>query len=90
MADIPSSDFLHDMKETEKTHHEGGNHHEASSTTDSNGKSQKDIEKTAPNDADWQLSHLPVDEHGEYVVTMKTWAVVVVSFIYMRRVKFWC
>ena len=90
MADIPSNDVLHDMKETEKnTHHEGSNHHEANSTTDSNGKSQKDIEKTAA-DADWQLAHLPVDEHGEYVVTMKTWAVVVVSLIHVRFAKSWC
>ncbi len=85
MADIPSSDVHHDMKETaNNTHHEGNNHHEATSTTDSNGKSQKDMEKS---EADWQLSHLPVDEHGESVVTMKTWFVVVVSLIHIRSVK---
>jgi hypothetical protein len=91
MADIPSNDVLHDMKEIAKNmHHEGSNYYEANSPTDSNDKSQEDIEKTAPNGADWQLSHLPVDERGEYVVTMKTWAVVVVSFMHMRFLKSLC
>lgn len=83
MADIPSADVLHDMKDSEKQrHHENSNHHENNSNTDSNERSQKDVEKTAANNPDWQLSHLDVDEHGEYVVTMKTWAVVVVSIVY--------
>ena len=80
MADIPSSDILHDMKQTQKdtAHHETVPH-EGSSNADSNEKSGKDIEKTASHGAGYELSHLPIDEHGEYVVTMKTWAVVVVS-----------
>jgi hypothetical protein len=70
------------MKETEKnTHHDDSAHYENSSTPDSNGKSKDDIEKTASHGAGYDLSHLPIDEHGEYKVTMKTWAVVVVSIV---------
>ena len=85
MADIPSSDILHDMKQTQKdtTHHETIPH-EGSSNADSNEKSGNDIEKTASHGAGYELSHLPVDEHGEYVVTMKTWAVVVVSTAFLN------
>ena len=80
MADIPSTGVLHNMKETEKnTHHDENAHYENSS--DGNGKSKDDIEKTASHGAGYDLSHLPVDEHGEYKVTMKTWAVVVVSIV---------
>lgn len=82
MADIPSTDILHDMKKSEKQNPDNDTaHHEGSSSVDSNEKSQKDVERTASHGAGYELSHLPIDEHGEYVVTMKTWAVVVVSSI---------
>ena len=85
MADIPSRNALHNLKDTEKaTYHEGGTAHGGTSSPDSNEKSQKDIERTAPHGAGYELSHLPIDEHGEYVVTMKTWAVVVVSHVLLR------
>ena len=83
MADIPSTDVLHNMKETKKGHHDNSAHYENSSNTDSNGVS-KDIEKTASHGAGYDLSHLPIGEDGEYKVTMKTWAVVVVSIVWMR------
>ncbi len=84
MADITSNNVLHNMKETEKhghhDHHDEGAHFENGSSRDSNGNG-KDIEKTASHGAGYDLSHQPLDEHGEYKVTMKTWAVVVVSMI---------
>jgi hypothetical protein len=89
MADIPSTDVLHDMKETvKKTQHNDTTHHEGSSSLDSNEKPQKDVERTASHGAGYELSHLPVDEHGEYVVTMKTWAVVVVGILCIRLLSF--
>ena len=88
MTDIPSTDVLHDMKETEKkAQHNGTTHHEGTSSPDSNEKSQKDVERIASHGAGYELSHLPVDEHGEYVVTMKTWAVVVVSLLHIHLLK---
>lgn len=82
MADIPAANILHEMKETEKNaHDEKSSHHEVASTN-GNEKSEKDIERTASHGAGYDLSHLPVDDDGEYVVTMKTWAVVVVSSIH--------
>ena len=85
MADIPSNDVLHDMKESaQKTQHNDATHREGNSSLDSNEKPAKDVERTASHGAGYELSHLPVDEHGEYVVTMKTWAVVVVSLFYIQ------
>lgn len=70
------------MKQTEKsdTHRETTSHYENPSNMEGNEKSPKDIERTASHGAGYELSHLPVDEHGEYMVTLKTWAVVVVRF----------
>ena len=77
MADISAADILHDMKQGDKaTNGTGTAHHE----NVPNEKSVQDIERTASHGAGYELN-LPVDEHGEYVVTMKTWAVVVVSCI---------
>lgn len=79
MADIPSTDVLYDMKHSQKaTTDTDTAHHEDASNASSNEKSEHDIEKTASHGVGYGLSHLPVGEHGEYVVTMKTWAVVVV------------
>ena len=87
MAEIPAADLLHDMKQTQKgnTHHEAV-HHENASSADSTEKQEKDIERTASHGAGYELSHLPLDEHGEYRVTLKTWAVVVVSAIAAKDV----
>lgn len=82
MANNPSTDVPHDMRETgKKTQHNDSTHHEGTSSPDSNEKPLKDVERTASHDAGYELSHLPIDEHGEPVVTMKTWAVVVVSLL---------
>lgn len=74
MADIAATDVLHDMKQTQK---HGGQHHEHSPNTNGSEDSQRDMEKTASHGAGYDLSHIPMDD-GEYRVTAKTWAVVVV------------
>ncbi len=76
MADITATDILHDMKGSKKSalHRE---HHDVSSNASNHEKSQQDIERTASHGAGYDLSNIPIED-GEYVVTAKTWAVVVV------------
>lgn len=72
MAGTPPADAVHD---TEKTKN-GAYHHESAddrnlSITSSNEKRRNDLEQN-------ELARLPI-EQGGYDVTMKTWAVVMVS-----------
>lgn len=79
MADITAADTLHEMKAANRGahHHEDREHRDVDSNSSSNDKSQRDIEKTASHGAGYDLDNIPMQD-GEYVVTAKTWAVVVV------------
>jgi hypothetical protein len=76
--DILSADIQHDMKHADgkpHAHHvETAHHVENSSASDSIGA----LEKGPSHSAGYDLKGIPV-ENGEYVVTAKTWAVVMVS-----------
>ena len=63
----------HDAKGTKHTDHE--NRLDGSYSSDSD---KTDLEKHVSHGAGYDMSGLPV-ENGEYVVTAKTWAVVIVS-----------
>ena len=75
MADIQALDILHDMKHSEKgTKHV---HNENQLDRNSSNSAQDDLEKHASHGAGYDMSSIPVAD-GEYVVTAKTWAVVIV------------
>ncbi|KAK3683274.1 hypothetical protein LTR37_020387 [Vermiconidia calcicola] len=80
MADITATDILHDMKESKK-------HAVHEEYAGSNEKSQHDIERTASHGAGYDLSNIPLED-GEYAVTAKTWAVVVVLAM-SYGISFW-
>ncbi len=63
----------HDQKGTKHVHNE--NQVEGSHSSDSE---KTDLEKHASHGAGYDLSGLPVED-GEYIVTAKTWAVVMVG-----------
>jgi hypothetical protein len=74
MANILAADILHDMK-----HHEKGTTHAHLEHDQSNSDSSlTDMEKTASHGAGYDMDGIPMDD-GEYRVTAKTWAVVIVS-----------
>lgn len=90
MADLPAADILHDMRESEKRTELGqSTHREDTESPDSNEKTYKDVERTASHGQGYELSHLPIDEHGEYVVTMKTWMVIIVSWARFTPLPAW-
>lgn len=79
MADVTAIDSFNQMKHNEKgtTHHQE-EHHEGRLEVESE-ESNTDLEKHASPGTDYDLSHVQTEE-GEYVVTAKTWVVVVVSY----------
>ncbi|KAK5000119.1 hypothetical protein LTR66_000981 [Elasticomyces elasticus] len=75
--DIMTADIQHDMKHQAR-------HVEHSST---NSEQASDLEKHPSHGAGYKLDHIPIED-GHYVVTMKTWAVVVVLAL-SYGVSFW-
>ncbi len=72
--DIRALDTLHTMKQTEKgTVHAHVEHDKINSDS-----SLTDMEKTASHGAGYDMDGIAMD-NGEYVVTAKTWAVVMVQ-----------
>ena len=87
MADITATDVLHQMKNTQKgTHHHHNEHGGTAGSSDSNSV-KTDLEKHASHGAGYDMSGIPVED-GEYVVTAKTWAVVIVLAL-SYGVSFW-
>lgn len=78
MADIQALDILHDMKHTEKGSKHVHNEHQIEKSSNSSNSAQDDLEKHPSHGAGYDLSEIPVAD-GEYVVTAKTWLVVIVS-----------
>ena len=77
-----ASDGVHDTSDAEKrAQHERSTHHEGSSSPDSDEREPKDVEKSKLQDGENEVVFVPFPEP---VVTMKTWAVVVVSLIDQR------
>ncbi len=75
MADIAAADVLHNMHNAKK----GKDHaHLEHDKGDSGDSSLNDVEKTASHGAGYDLDGIPMD-NGEYKVTAKTWAVVMVG-----------
>ncbi len=88
VADMPSTTDPHNTSEPKKMIDlEDSTHHEGTESPDSNEKSHKDVERTASDGQDYELRHLPVNEYGEPVVTMKTWAVIIVSYYGIRALS---
>lgn len=79
MADIRTIDTLHTMKQTEK----GGHAHIEKEHSNSDS-SLVDMEKTASHGAGYDMDGIPMTD-DEYVVTAKTWAVVIVCLRFPRR-----
>jgi hypothetical protein len=80
MVDITAADLLHAMKQDERGPGYAHKEHDKS-TSDS---SLTDMEKTASHGAGYDMDGIPMN-NGEYRVTAKTWAVVIVSLLNLRR-----
>jgi hypothetical protein len=70
MGDIQAVDVLHNEHQVETP------------SNSSNNSAQDDLEKHASHGAGYDMSGIPVAD-GEYVVTAKTWAVVIVRDLFI-------
>ncbi len=74
MADIRAIGTLHTMKHSEK----GTTHAHVEHDNNNSDSALTDLEKTASHGVGYDMDGIAMD-NGEYVVTAKTWAVVMVQ-----------